>query len=295
MVSDFSLIDAIESGIVKVPRVPVADNKVDPKGPVYRNLWPLIRAGLSKKSRTGSQAGEPHLPAELEGALRTLYANYQETFEQWRDAEVPTPPVFIVVCSNTSVSKLVFDFMAGWDLTLPDGTFRVVPPPATPLFSNVEDGRWTVRPKTILIDSAQLESGEARARESQEDCRLRRSETPAEELRAADQRGGDELTDEDVLREVMNTKSGKPGSQAWGSWFSCVVSVSMLTEGWDASTVTHILGVRAFGTQLLCEQVVGRGLRRSSYVPNDDGMFDPHYAEVFGVPFSFLPTAGIDR
>ena len=105
-------------------------------------------------------------------------------------------------------------------------------------------------------------------------------------------RGGDELTDQDVLREVMNTV-GKPGKL--GEQVRCVVSVSMLTEGWDASTVTHILGVRAFGTQLLCEQVVGRGLRRSSYVPNDDGMFDPHYAEVFGVPFSFLPTAGIDR
>jgi type III restriction enzyme len=87
----------------------------------------------------------------------------------------------------------------------------------------------------------------------------------------------------------MNTvgKQGRLGEQV-----KCVVSVSMLTEGWDANTVTHILGVRAFGTQLLCEQVIGRGLRRMSYVANDDDMFEPEYAEVYGVPFSFIPTSG---
>src|SRR6185437_8766301 len=102
-------------------------------------------------------------------------------------------------------------------------------------------------------------------------------------------RDADDLTDEDLLREVMNTvgKAGKLGEQ-----IRCVVSVSMLTEGWDANTVTHILGVRAFGTQLLCEQVVGRGLRRMSYAVNDQGRFEPEYAEVYGVPFSFIPTAG---
>src|SRR6266545_3591242 len=102
-------------------------------------------------------------------------------------------------------------------------------------------------------------------------------------------RDAEELTDEDLLREVMNTV-GKPGRM--GEQVKCVISVSMLTEGWDANTVTHILGVRAFGTQLLCEQVVGRGLRRMSYATNPDGMFEPEYAEVYGVPFSFIPSAG---
>ena len=102
-------------------------------------------------------------------------------------------------------------------------------------------------------------------------------------------RDAESLTDEDLLREVMNTV-GKPGKL--GEHVNCVVSVSMLTEGWDANTVTHILGVRAFGTQLLCEQVVGRGLRRMSYAVNDDGQFDPEYAEVYGVPFSFIPCSG---
>src|SRR3954464_10515978 len=87
----------------------------------------------------------------------------------------------------------------------------------------------------------------------------------------------------------MNTV-GKPGKL--GEHVHCVVSVSMHPEGWDANTVTHILGVRAFGTQLLCEQVVGRGLRRMSYAVNAEGRFEPEYAEVYGVPFSFIPTAG---
>jgi type III restriction enzyme len=93
-----------------------------------------------------------------------------------------------------------------------------------------------------------------------------------------------------LLREVLNTvgKAGKLGENV-----KCVVSVSTLTEGWDANTVTHILGVRAFGTQLLCEQVVGRGLRRMSYVLNDQGCFDPEYADVYGVPFTFIPCAGV--
>ena len=106
-------------------------------------------------------------------------------------------------------------------------------------------------------------------------------------------RDAENLTDSDLLREVMNTvgKAGKLGENV-----RCVVSVSMLTEGWDANTVTHILGVRAFGTQLLCEQVVGRALRRMSYAVNEDGpdkgRFNPEYAEVYGVPFSFIPCSG---
>jgi len=95
------------------------------------------------------------------------------------------------------------------------------------------------------------------------------------------------LTDEDLLREVMNTVGKK---DRLGENIRCVVSVSMLTEGWDANTVTHILGIRRFGSQLLCEQVIGRGLRRRVYVANDEGYFEPEYAEIYGVPFAFIPT-----
>jgi type III restriction enzyme len=102
--------------------------------------------------------------------------------------------------------------------------------------------------------------------------------------RTGDQHAGEKISDQDLLREVMNTV-GKPG---WlGESIRCVVSVSMLTEGWDANTVTHILGVRAFGTQLLCEQVVGRALCRQSYDLNEEGLLSPEYADVLGIPFDF--------
>src|SRR5439155_7560163 len=144
------------------------------------------------------------------------------------------------------------------------------------------------RPNTILIDSAQIESGEGMSPDFKKIAGRLIDEFKAEYRERFPDRGADELTDEDLLREVLNTV-GKPGKL--GQHVRCVVSVSMLSEGWDANTVTHILGVRAFSTQLLCEQVIGRALRRASYVPDDDGKFLPEYAEVYGVPFTFIPTA----
>jgi type III restriction enzyme len=157
------------------------------------------------------------------------------------------------------------------------------------LFSNVEGSSWSARPTSILVDSTQLESGEAMSDEFKRMAAVEIDEFKAEYRARFPGRDAEDLTDEDLLREVMNTvgKTGKLGEQ-----IRCVVSVSMLTEGWDANTVTHILGVRAFGTQLLCEQVVGRGLRRMSYAVGADGLFTPEYAEVYGVPFSFIPTSG---
>jgi type III restriction enzyme len=136
-----------------------------------------------------------------------------------------------------------------------------------------------------LIDSEQLESGEAlddnfRAMAADEIERFRREIIE----RTGDRRQAEHLTDQDLLREVMNTV-GKFGRL--GDSIRCVVSVSMLTEGWDARTVTHVLGVRAFGTQLLCEQVIGRALRRQSYDLNEEGLFNVEYADVLGIPFDF--------
>ncbi|MDP9367976.1 MAG: restriction endonuclease subunit R, partial [Chloroflexota bacterium] len=292
VVSDFSLIDAIEAGIVKVPRVPVADDAMTGELPTYRDLWLRIRDGLPKKSQAVANGREPVLPAELEGALASLYGHYELAYRAWeaRADELggSTPPVFIVVCNNTAVSKLVFDHVAGWEKALSDGS-SVLVPGHLPVFSNVVDGRWVARPNTILVDSRQLESGEAMADDFKKVAAREIVEFKAEYARRFPGRDAEELTDEDLLREVMNTV-GKPGKL--GEGVRCVVSVSMLTEGWDANTVTHILGVRAFGTQLLCEQVVGRGLRRMSYAAGDDGMFAPEYAEVYGVPFSFIPASG---
>lgn len=297
VVSDFSLIDAIESGIVKVPRVPVADDSMKGEQPTYRDLWLRIRDQLPKKGRkTQAETGSPNLPVELEGALQSLYSNYEKKFNQWENngearERGMTPPVFIVVCNNTNVSKMVFDYISGWEKDLPDG--ETVPVPGKlPLFSNVEHGRWLPRPNTILIDSQQLESGEGMTAEFKKMAALEIEEFKAEYRARFPGRDLGDISDEDILREVMNTvgKAGKLGESV-----RCVVSVSMLTEGWDANTVTHILGVRAFGTQLLCEQVVGRGLRRRSYAVNKDGMFDAEYAEVYGVPFSFIPSAGSEK
>ncbi|NUO83358.1 DEAD/DEAH box helicase family protein, partial [candidate division KSB1 bacterium] len=245
VVSDFSLIDAIECGIVKVPRVPVADDSMTGELPTYRDLWHRVRGHLPKKGR-GTEAvhGEPKLPVELEGALQSLYSNYEKYYCQWERANQNgnhflTPPVFIVVCNNTNVSKLVFEYISGWKKTRADGS-TVAVPGKLPLFSNVDGERWSARPNTILVDSEQLESGEAMSDEFKKIAALEIEEFKAEYRARFPGRDTDNLTDEDLLREVMNTV-GKPGKL--GEQIKCVVSVSMLTEGWDANTVTHILGV----------------------------------------------------
>ena len=290
VVSDFSLIDAIESGIVKIPRVPTSDDVMDGDLPTFRDLWVRIRDEMPKKGlKDSALAGPPILPKELEAALIHLYGNYEKSYQLWADepeAIRGTPPVFIVVCQNTTISKMIFDWIAGHALTDAGGN-ETVRSGNLKLFSNADGGAWLDRPNTLLIDSAQLESGDAMDANFKKMAAKEIEEFKDEKLKRGERT--DEITDEDLLREVMNT-IGKKGRL--GELVRCVVSVSMLTEGWDANTVTHILGVRAFGTQLLCEQVVGRGLRRVSYEPNDEGFFEPEYAEVFGVPFSFIPTGG---
>lgn len=281
-VSDFSLMDAIECGIVKLPRVPVSDNIPGGDMPKFRNIWQHIRPQMPKKGRGKAKTLDPlHLPLELQTALDALYGHYAQTYELWQVHDIPVPPCFIVVCNNTSTSKLVYDYIAGFQRDNGDlVTGRL------PLFHNFdEQGQALARPRTLLIDSQQLESGEAldrnfRAMASVEIERFRREKIQ----RSGDRHAGDKISDEELLREVMNTV-GKPGRL--GDSVRCVVSVSMLTEGWDANTVTHVLGVRAFGTQLLCEQVVGRALRRQSYDLNEQGLFNVEYADILGIPFDF--------
>ena len=284
--SDFSLMDAIECGIVKLPRVPVADNITTGEMPMFRNLWDHIGKKMPKKGRGKGDALDPmDLPVQLQTALQSLYGHYEKTFELWEKAGINVPPCFIVVCNNTSTSKLVYDYISGFNKSNPDGSETPFAG-RLPLFRNQDDhGNELGRPRTLLIDSEQLESGDAldekfRAMAGPEIERFRREIVE----RSRDAQAGQNITDQDLLREVMNTV-GKYGRL--GDSIRCVVSVSMLTEGWDTNTVTHVLGVRAFGTQLLCEQVIGRALRRQSYDLNEDGLFNVEYADVLGIPFDF--------
>ncbi|NHZ45558.1 BPTD_3080 family restriction endonuclease [Nitratidesulfovibrio liaohensis] len=285
-VSDFSLMDAIECGIVKLPRVPISDNIPGADMPMFRNLWSHIRKKMPKKGRGKAKGLDPlSIPPELQTALEALYGHYKKTFELWQDAGIDVPPCFIVVCNNTAASKLVFDYISGFFRENEDGTTELENG-RLPLFRNFDDhGNPLARPHTLLIDSEQLEAGEAlddnfRKVAADEIERFRREIIE----RTGDPRQAENLSDNDLLREVMNTV-GKP--DRLGGSIRCVVSVSMLTEGWDANTVTHVLGVRAFGTQLLCEQVIGRALRRQAYDLNDEGLFNVEYADVLGIPFDF--------
>lgn len=284
--SDFSLMDAIECGIVKLPRVPIADNIPGNEMPMYRNLWEHIRRDMPKKGRGKATGLDPlKLPTPLITALEALYGHYRKTFDLWQQAGINVPPCFIVVCNNTAASKLVYDYISGFDRADADGTTQLEFG-RLELFRNTDEhGNWLARPRTLLIDSEQLESGEAlddnfRAVAGPEIERFKREIVE----RSGNVQDAEAISDQHLLREVMNTV-GKPGRL--GESIRCVVSVSMLTEGWDTNTVTHVLGVRAFGTQLLCEQVIGRALRRQSYELNSDGLFNVEYADVLGIPFDF--------
>jgi len=328
-VSDFGLIEAIESGLVKIPFLPTQD---DAPGavelPVLRNLYnhidkdELPRAGRKTTKKRAKEAGKvfkeepPVLPAVVKTALSQFYAHYEEDFKTRRHTKksdgdqlelTDIPPVFICVCNNTSVSKELFKYMAGYRLTEEDTTDPdSVRPGQFDLFSNFDPATRKPRPKppTLLIDSDALENSE------QVDKDFRKvfaSEIEAFKRDYASQFGrgaADALSEAEILREVVNTV-GKPNTL--GSHIRCVVSVSMLTEGWDANTVTHIMGLRAFGSQLLCEQVAGRALRRRNYylAPYDDETgeqlpqntrrkegvtwkFPPEYAHIIGVPFKLF-------
>jgi type III restriction enzyme len=284
--SDFSLMDAIESGIVKLPRVPVADNIPGGDMPRFRNLWENIRTQMPRQGRGKAKSLDPlALPVQLQTALEALYGHYEKTYNLWSEAGIRVPPCFILVCNNTSTSKLVYDYISGFHRENEDGS-TTLENGRLPLFRNFDEhGNPFPRPRTLLIDSEQLETPDPldkdfRDMAADEIERFRREIIE----RTGDRHQAENITDQDLLREVMNTV-GK--EDRLGESIRCVVSVSMLTEGWDTNTVTHVLGVRAFGTQLLCEQVIGRALRRQSYDLNEENLFNVEYADVLGIPFDF--------
>lgn len=322
VVSDFGLVDAIESGLVKIPFLPSFDNTHDLDEPKFRNIYKHVSDELSKmgvratkkKSKENGEKihfeAQPQLPTLVNAALDQFVKDYEayergvRTDGEERADLYTTPPVFIIVCSNTMVSHEVFKYIAGYQTTNEKGeTFTCEG--HFPVFSNFDH---YLQPKkdapTLLVDSIAVDDASAVINDDFK--QLYSTEIENFKRDYAERKGqGDanKITDEDILREVINTV-GKRGML--GEHVRCVVSVAMLTEGWDANTVTHVMGIRAFGSQLLCEQVVGRALRRRNYdlLPYDlDGneldpnlakkrskknviyKFPPEYAHVIGVPF----------
>lgn len=246
IVSDFGLVDAIESGIVKIPRVPVDDN-TGALIPRYFRLWEHINQQLPASERqTARRRAKPEsVLREAEGALATLASEWKKTFEAFQQAGSHVPPALIVVCDNTDLAKLVHEHIAHGNVL--------------PELENGPDREVTLRIDTRLLDEAESAiEGETK-------------EQAAERLRK---------TVDTVGKTEWEGEGDPPGKN-----IRCVVSVGMLTEGWDAQNVTQILGLRAFTSQLLCEQVVGRGLRRMNY----DDFSEPEYVDVYGVPFEVIP------
>ncbi len=317
LVTDFGLIEAIEAGLVKIPFLPVEDNAQTLDEPTLRNLYEKCKADLPRKgqrtqrSERAAERGKPgaaatadaetppQLPALLKQALSQFYDHYAEydhglraQGERRRDL-FSAPPVFIVVCSNTTVSKEVYKHIAGYETVGADGQPLTVPG-VLDLFSNFDAHTRAPlrRPPTLLIDSDALEHSGQIGEDFKKIFASEIAEFKREYRITHPHRSVDALTDADLLREVVNTV-GRPGKL--GRHIRCVVSVGMLTEGWDANTVTHIVGIRAFGSQLLCEQVAGRALRRREYfLDPKTGRFPPEYAHIIGVPFKFFKGGSAD-
>jgi type III restriction enzyme len=325
VVTDFGLIEAIESGLVKIPFLPTRDDTQQIALPVLRNLYEHVRDKLPKAGRKKAKARAreegkilaeepPDLPDILKTALAQFYEHYEEEFTSRRHSSAATaqsgqltlddaPPVFIAVCNNTSVSKEVYKYLAGYEIPSADESQPPqVVPGAFELFSNYDRGssRARSKPPTLLIDSDALENSDQVDNEFKKVFAPEIKRFKEEYAQVHGQGSAEQITDAQILREVVNTVGKR---NALGSHIRCVVSVSMLTEGWDANTVTHICGLRRFGSQLLCEQVAGRALRRRSYYlegydkqgePTTDKRrivswkFPPEYAHIIGVPFKLF-------
>jgi type III restriction enzyme len=247
IVSDFGLVDAIESGIVKVPRVPVDDN-TGALIPAYFRLWQWINDRLPASERqTARRRAKPEsVLREAEGALATLASEWKKTLEEFQKAGSPVPPAMIVVCDNTDLSKLVHEHIAQGNVLSE--------------LENRDSEEVTFRIDTKLLAEAETAlEGETK-------------QQAAERLRK-------------IVDTIGKTEWEGEGDPP-GKDIRCVVSVGMLNEGWDAQNVTQILGLRAFTSQLLCEQVVGRGLRRLNY----DDFSEAEYVDVYGVPFEVIPV-----
>ena len=265
IVSDFGLNDAIESGLVKTPRVVVRDDAV-PDAKTYKSrLYHIYNDPEVKDDLNRAARPEEPLPDLVINAFYLLGYDWRETAKRWSGAGLATPPVMITVCNRTETAARVRHAFEHHQIHIDE-----LCDPA----------------RMLHIDTKVLEAAEAREEPTAGNAGAQEGEEGDEE--AARLPAKPTKADQaESLRQMVDTV-GRPGEP--GALIQNVISVGMLSEGWDAKTVTHIMGLRAFSSQLLCEQVVGRGLRRTSYEVNPEtGLFEPEYVNIFGVPFTFLP------
>jgi type III restriction enzyme len=278
VVSDFGLIDSIESGLVKIPQLAVRDT-TGAAIPGYFNVWDWILPKLTPAER-GGRKGSPKPEAILKWAhtpIAMLGGLWEEEFARWEREQPHDPrrPVFILVCKNTAIAKVIYEWLA-------EGACPSRIPPANIEKARNRDGQVN----TIRADTKVVRETDTDGAKSDEDRWMRLTlNTVSKTAWPADSQG------RPIYPEGFEELAGKLGRPLHppGRDVRCIVSVGMLTEGWDCCTVTHIIGLRPFMSQLLCEQVVGRGLRRADYDPGDDGMMREEVSKVFGVPFEIIP------
>jgi type III restriction enzyme len=277
VVSDFGLIDAIESGLVKIPQLAVRDT-TGAEIPGYLNIWEWIIPQLTPAER-GGKKGSPKPEAILKYAhhpIAMLGGSWETLREGWQKQGTDSrPPVFILVCKNTRIAKVLYEWLA-------EGKGPLGVPPA-----NIEGFRnRNGTHNTIRVDSKVVHETDTEEAKSDESRWMRFTLDTVGKTQWPSDRQGRPIYPEgfEELAKKLGRQLHPPGRDV-----RCIVSVGMLTEGWDCNTVTHIIGLRPFMSQLLCEQVVGRGLRRTSYVLAEGGKFAEEVAKVFGVPFEVIP------
>ena len=278
IVSDFGLNDAIEAGLVKTPRVVVRDDALPDTKTLRSRLYHIYRQ--PEVAEDLNRSAEPHeaLPKLVQDAYTLLGADWRTTREAWETAGHVSPPVMLTVCNRTETAARIEHYFTSGDAHWPE----------------LHAPERTLRVDSKVLEKAEI--GEKATADKAYEARLRTIVEAADIPPDRKQRllG---LKKEDLLREIVDTvgKRGRAGQDLQN-----IISVAMLSEGWDAKNVTHIMGLRAFTSQLLCEQVIGRGLRRVSYetekVVGEDGvereLFKPEYVNIFGVPLSIFQDVG---
>src|SRR5258706_5639889 len=278
VVSDFGLIDAIESGLVKIPQLAVRDTMGDDRA-AYFNIWKWIIEQKLTPTEKGGRKGQIKPEAVLKYAhhpIAILGGEWEKKRHEWEQAgEDPRPPVFILVCKNTNIAKVFYDWLAN-DVKPVD-----IPTSKIESFRNRDGKINSIRVDTKVVH--ETDTGEAKNDESRW---MRLTLDTVGKIDWPRNSQGQPIYPEEFeeLAKKLDRPLHPPGRD-----IRCIVSVGMLTEGWDCNTVTHIIGLRPFMSQLLCEQVVGRGLRRASYEVDENGKFTEEVSQVLGVPFEVIP------